>query len=158
MKFAKLLDVEMKKAARSISAGEKIIASLYAGSSIQSSSLNEIRFTIFTKSLVQSNLNLAILPSIEEAARLHSWRAFLQVNLWAGHVLYPIKRGWKATKHGLLPVTSTAVQAPQELLFSTACKCFKGCRNACGCSKRGMKCSPICFNCRGALCTMYQKT
>ncbi|GBM51027.1 hypothetical protein AVEN_201121-1 [Araneus ventricosus] len=29
----------------------------------------------------------------------------------------------------------------------------KGCRNACGCRKKGMKCSPICFNCRGASCT-----
>ncbi|GBL81119.1 hypothetical protein AVEN_83180-1 [Araneus ventricosus] len=35
----------------------------------------------------------------------------------------------------------------------TACKCSKGCRNACGCRKQRMKCSPICFNCRGSFCT-----
>ncbi|GBL94307.1 hypothetical protein AVEN_16824-1 [Araneus ventricosus] len=122
------------------------------GFSLQSRSLNEIRFTIFTKSLVQNNLNLDILPPIEEAALLHSWRAFLQVNLWT-HVLDPIKWGWKATKHELLPSTSTAVQVPQELLNSTACKCSKGCRNVCGCRRQGMECSPISFNCRGASCT-----
>ncbi|GBM90995.1 hypothetical protein AVEN_217462-1 [Araneus ventricosus] len=52
-----------------------------------------------------------------------------------------------------LPFTSTAVQAPQELLNSIACKCCKGCRNACGCRKQRMKCSLICFNCRGTSCT-----
>ncbi|GBO03560.1 hypothetical protein AVEN_222071-1 [Araneus ventricosus] len=93
MKFAKLLDkyagiqkaAEVFKnhhaAARELGAsGEKIIAALY-GSSLKSSSLNEIRFTIFTKSLIQNNFNLATPPPIEEDARLHSWKAFLQVNL-----------------------------------------------------------------------------
>ena len=125
----------------------------YAGSSLQSCSLNETRFTTFTKSLVRSSFNLAALPPTEEAARLHSWRAFLQINLWNGHALDPTQWGWKVTKHGLLPITSTAEQAPQELLNSTACKCSKGCRNTCGCRKQGMKCSSICFNCRGVSCT-----
>ncbi|GBN10542.1 hypothetical protein AVEN_182674-1 [Araneus ventricosus] len=40
--------------------------------------------------------------------------------------------------------------SPQELLNSTACKCSKGCTNDCGCKKKGKKCSPICFKCRGA--------
>ncbi|GBN51943.1 hypothetical protein AVEN_201743-1 [Araneus ventricosus] len=97
---------------------------------------------------IQNNFNLATLPPIEEADRLHSWREFLQVNLGTGHVLYSIKWGWKATKHGLLPVTSTAVPGPQEVLNSTACK--YGCRNSCGSRKQLMKCSPICFNCIGA--------
>ncbi|CAG9772311.1 unnamed protein product [Ceutorhynchus assimilis] len=96
---------------------------------------------------------LATLPATEEAARLHSMRAFLQVNLWNGHDMDPVQWGWKITKHGLLPVPSTAEQAPQELLNNTACKCSKGCRNACGCRKQGMKCSPICYNCRGASCS-----
>ncbi|CAG9764574.1 unnamed protein product [Ceutorhynchus assimilis] len=134
-------------------AGEQVIAALYAGSLFRSSSLNEIRFKLFTKSLVQNNFNLATLPATEEAARLHSMRAFLQVNLWNGHDMDPVQWGWKITKHGLLPVPSTAEQAPQELLNNTACKCSKGCRNACGCRKQGMKCSPICYNCRGASCS-----
>ncbi|CAG9769699.1 unnamed protein product [Ceutorhynchus assimilis] len=134
-------------------AGEQVIAALYAGSLLRSSSLNEIRFKLFTKSLVQNNFNLATLPATEEAARLHSMRAFLQVNLWNGHDMDPVQWGWKITKHGLLPVPSTAEQAPQELLNNTACKCSKGCRNACGCRKQGMKCSPICYNCRGASCS-----
>ncbi|CAG9770015.1 unnamed protein product [Ceutorhynchus assimilis] len=133
--------------------GEQVIAALYAGSLLRSSSLNEIRFKLFTKSLVQNNFNLATLPATEEAARLHSMRAFLQVNLWNGHDMDPVQWGWKITKHGLLPVPSTAEQAPQELLNNTACKCSKGCRNACGCRKQGMKCSPICYNCRGASCS-----
>ncbi|GBM55166.1 hypothetical protein AVEN_225949-1 [Araneus ventricosus] len=125
MKFAKLLDKDagIQKAAEVFknhhavdhevgAAGEKIIPAWY-GFYLQSSSLNKICFTIFTKPLVQNNFNLATLPLTEEATRLHLWRAFLQVNLWTGHVLDPIKWGWKATKDGLLPVTSTAVQAPQ---------------------------------------------
>ncbi|GBM65784.1 hypothetical protein AVEN_129036-1 [Araneus ventricosus] len=113
-----------------------------------SSSLNEIRFTIFTKSLVQNNLNLTTLPPIEEAARLHSWRAFLQVNLWTGHVIDQIKWGWKATKHGFLPFTSIAVQAPQELLHGTAANVPRHVGMLVG-----MKYSQICFSCRGASCT-----
>ncbi|GBO12813.1 hypothetical protein AVEN_130600-1, partial [Araneus ventricosus] len=101
----------------------------------------------------QSNLNLANFPPIEEAALLQSWRTFLQANLWTGHVIDPIKWDWVTTKHGLLPFTSTAVQDPQELFDSTACKCSKGCKNACGCRRQRMKSSPICFNCRGASCT-----
>ncbi|GBM47043.1 hypothetical protein AVEN_68364-1 [Araneus ventricosus] len=27
-------------------------------------------------------------------------------------------------------------------------------RNVCGCRKQGIKCSPICFNCRFATCTI----
>ncbi|GBM98720.1 hypothetical protein AVEN_57698-1 [Araneus ventricosus] len=45
------------------------------------------------------------------------------------------------------------MQTPQELLNSAGCKCSKGCRNACGYRKQGIKGSPICFNCRGASCT-----
>ncbi|GBL73391.1 hypothetical protein AVEN_171668-1 [Araneus ventricosus] len=56
--------------------------------------------TIVSKAVeVQNQLNLATFPPIEETARLHSWRVFLQVNLWTGHVIDPIKWGWKATKH-----------------------------------------------------------
>nr|GBL72739.1 hypothetical protein AVEN_8336-1 [Araneus ventricosus]GBL72838.1 hypothetical protein AVEN_72656-1 [Araneus ventricosus] len=103
MKFANLLDkdagiqkaAELLKnhhaAARGVGdGGEKIIAALH-GSFLQSSSLNEIRFTIFTKSLLQSNFNLTTFPPTEETARLHSRRTFLQVNLWTGHVLDRIK-------------------------------------------------------------------
>ncbi|GBN19397.1 hypothetical protein AVEN_17261-1 [Araneus ventricosus] len=93
-----------------VGAAGKIISSLY-GSSLQSNSLNEIRFTILTKSLVQNKLNLTTLPPIEEAE--DSWSAFLQINLRTRHVTGPIKWVWKAKKDVLLPFTSTAVQAPQ---------------------------------------------
>ncbi|GBM45554.1 hypothetical protein AVEN_152589-1 [Araneus ventricosus] len=124
MKFDKLLDndARIQKPAEVFknhhevgAAGEKIIPVLY-GSSLQSSSLNKIRVTILTKSLVQNNFNLATFPPTEEAAKLRSWRAFLQVDMWTGHVLHPIKWGLKARKHGLLPVTLTAVQAHKNCL------------------------------------------
>ncbi|GBM66568.1 hypothetical protein AVEN_251982-1 [Araneus ventricosus] len=100
MKFAKFLDkdagiqntAEVFKnhhaaAPREVGiVGGKIFAALY-GSSLQSSSLNEIRFTIFSKLLVQNNLNLATLSPIEDAAQLHSWRAFLQE---ARNEIFPI--------------------------------------------------------------------
>ncbi|GBN66329.1 hypothetical protein AVEN_262007-1 [Araneus ventricosus] len=76
MKFAKLLDkdagiqkaTEVFKthhaAAREVGAAcVRIIAALYE-SFLQSSLLNKIRFTMFTKSQVQNNSNLATLPPI----------------------------------------------------------------------------------------------
>ncbi|GBL75442.1 hypothetical protein AVEN_194625-1 [Araneus ventricosus] len=77
MKFAKLLDKDsgLQKAA-------EVFKNHHAAAA---------------REVVQNNLNLATLPPIEEASRLHLWRAFLQVNLWTGHVIDPIKWGWKCT-------------------------------------------------------------
>ncbi|GBN69913.1 hypothetical protein AVEN_50328-1 [Araneus ventricosus] len=79
-KFTELLDKDagIRKAAEVFkthhaavgAAGEKIIDALY-GSSLQSSSINKIRFTIFTKSLVQNKFILSTLALTEAGARLH---------------------------------------------------------------------------------------
>ncbi|GBO30418.1 hypothetical protein AVEN_175755-1 [Araneus ventricosus] len=83
MKFAKLLDKDAEKQRATevlknnhgvvTTWGEKIISTLYAGSSLQSYSRNETRLTTFTKSLVlQSNFSLDTLPPTEETARVYS--------------------------------------------------------------------------------------
>ncbi|GBN72095.1 hypothetical protein AVEN_124859-1 [Araneus ventricosus] len=72
MKFAKLLD---KDPGTQKAAG--VLKNHHAG-------------TREVGAAVQNNFNLATLPPAEEAAQLHSWRVFLQVNLWTGLVLEPL--------------------------------------------------------------------
>lgn len=131
-------------------AGIHIIKTLYTGGS--SKSLNQVRFDLFQRSLSKNNFNLASLPPTEAAARQHSFRAYLQVQVWMNKVLDPERWGWKITINGLTPITTTDPPAPQELLNSISCTCKKGCKAACSCRKAGIKCTTICITCKGHAC------
>lgn len=48
--------------------------------------------------------------------------------------------------------------APPELLKLISCQCEKGCEKGCGCRTAGLKCSDICFHCRGRACTNAKET
>ncbi|GBM20272.1 hypothetical protein AVEN_216684-1 [Araneus ventricosus] len=61
--------------------------------------------------------------------------------------------GLEGNKAKVAPFHINSRTSPRRNAYSTAYKCSKGCRNACGCRKQRMKCSSICFNCRGALRT-----
>ncbi|GBM80805.1 hypothetical protein AVEN_144533-1 [Araneus ventricosus] len=67
------------------------------------------------------------LPPTTAAAREHSLRAYLQVQLWSGSAKSPLDWGWKQIKHGLFSVTTHKEPAPPALLSVISCKCAKGC-------------------------------
>ncbi|GBO23878.1 hypothetical protein AVEN_84705-1 [Araneus ventricosus] len=92
-------------------AGQKVLIALYGGKNSK-----ELRFKFFQKSLVKNNFNLASLPPTIAAAREHSLRAYLQVELWSGFAKSHLDWGWKETKHGLFPITTHKEPTPPAFL------------------------------------------
>ncbi|GBN29075.1 hypothetical protein AVEN_211385-1, partial [Araneus ventricosus] len=94
---------------------------------------------------------IASLPPTTAAAREHSLRAYLQVQLWSGFAKSPLDWSRKETKHGLFPVNTRNEPAPpaSSLLSMISCKCAKGCNLTCTCRKSGIKCSTIFYHCIG---------
>jgi len=116
-------------------------------------SLNQQRYKLFKKCATKNKINLASLPPTEEAVRQHSYRVYLQVQLWLGHIKNPEDWGWTFQNNILLPVTTLKAPAPDQLLKCISCSCKKGCGKNCGCRKAGLKCSIICGHCKGQWCT-----
>jgi len=68
--------------------------------------------TIATK----NKINLVSLSQIEEAVRQHSYRVFLQVQLWLDHIKKPGDWGWTFQNNiNLSPVTTLKAPAPDQL-------------------------------------------
>ncbi|KAF6214414.1 hypothetical protein GE061_000993 [Apolygus lucorum] len=70
-------------------AGARFIAAVYSGAS--NTTLNDLRLHHFEKALSKVNFSLASLPPTAAAARQHSLRVFLQVQLWKGIAMDPKK-------------------------------------------------------------------
>ncbi|GBM94173.1 hypothetical protein AVEN_153770-1 [Araneus ventricosus] len=83
--------------------------------------------------------------------RLHvnTLRAYLQVQLWSGFSKSPLDWGWKETKNGLFSVITYKEPAPPALLSMISCKWEEGCNFTCTCRKSVIKCSTICYYCKG---------
>uniref|UniRef100_A0A0K8SZB8 Tesmin/TSO1-like CXC domain-containing protein n=3 Tax=Lygus hesperus TaxID=30085 RepID=A0A0K8SZB8_LYGHE len=133
-------------------AGEQFLAAVYSPKD-EGRTLDELRFSIFTKTLTKTAFDLTALPPTSTAAKQHFFRVYHQVQAWYGSELDPITWGWRRSAQGLLPVTTTKDPAPSEVLRAIACKCVQGCRGKCSCRKAGLKCSTICLNCRGQACS-----
>ncbi|GBM64376.1 hypothetical protein AVEN_11648-1 [Araneus ventricosus] len=77
---------------------------------------------------------------------VHTYRFNFGVDL-------PKAWGWKETKYGLFPVTTHKEPAPPVLLSIIPCECAKGCNLTCTRRKSRIKCSTICYHCKGQGCT-----
>ncbi|KAF6198694.1 hypothetical protein GE061_008446, partial [Apolygus lucorum] len=71
-------------------AGAQFIAAVY--SSASNTPLNDLRLHHFEKALSKVNFSLASLPPTAAAARQHSLRVYLQVQLWKGTAMDPKKK------------------------------------------------------------------
>ncbi|KAF6204496.1 hypothetical protein GE061_002838 [Apolygus lucorum] len=100
-------------------AGAQFIAAVYSGAS--NTPLNDLRLHHFEKALPKVNFSLASLPPTAAAARQHSLRVFLQVQLWKGTAMDPKKWGWDIKETGLQPVTTLEPPAPKDLLNNISC-------------------------------------
>ncbi|GBL90244.1 hypothetical protein AVEN_130356-1 [Araneus ventricosus] len=132
---------------------ERFLLELYGYNDVKSKnsmSLNDYRYTCFTKSAYKSKFNISSLPPTEAAARQHSFRTYHQVQQWYGNEQNAEQWGWNRNKNGLIPVSTLEPPAPETLLKLISCKCKKGCQKACRCRKARLKCSVICTNCSGA--------
>ena len=166
MKFAKLMekDSDLVQVARTFtsgsasaeeiaSAGEKFLARLYSSSTSGEESPNQMRYTIFSKSLSKLGFELASLPPTKSAAHQHSLRTYHQVQKWLGWEKDPLEWGWKPSPDGIIPITTTMEPAPPNVINMVSCKCAKGCTSGrCSCRKIGLKCSIACHICKGQSC------
>jgi hypothetical protein len=64
----------------------------------------------------------------------------------------PTEWGWIRSQRGLSPLKTMKDPAPASILKLISCGCKKGCGNACGCRKAGLKCSILCGFCIGQSC------
>lgn len=132
-------------------AGEQVIVTMYGGKPGLDTP-NSLRYQLFAKAAAKTNFNLARLPPTADAAKLHSFRAYHQVQKWMGQDLSPTQWGWQLTPQGLVPKMMNQEAAPSQLLQIISCNCRKGCGNACSCKKAGLKCSIVCGQCSGQSC------
>lgn len=133
-------------------AGIQFLMALY-GAKSDDTSLHTYRHQFFAQSITKSLFNLASLPPTEDAARMHSFRTYLQAQKWYGNEKSPTDWGWKQSPNGLMPIPMLQDAAPQELLKMISCKCRKGCNAACSCRKAGLHCSVVCGSCQGRACS-----
>ncbi|KAK4883812.1 hypothetical protein RN001_000083 [Aquatica leii] len=126
------------------SVGEKFLLRLYREK--QCKTLNDLRYVTFQKTItrqkVTASFELAALPPTSDAARLHSFRVYLQ----------PINWGWREASDMLIPVPSTIPLAPNELLHLITCNCKTDCIRGCNCRKADLTCFQLCGRCRGTAC------
>ncbi len=135
-------------------AGNQALAILYG--SVHGWDLNFERASKFTEKVVSSSCYMPPerLPPTSDAAKFHSYRVYLQVQMWLGNNLEPTKWGWDLhkTKQGcvLKPHRMDQDAAPASLLKIIRCNCTGKCdKNTCSCKQNGLQCTLACSNCKG---------
>jgi len=136
-------------------AGEKFFLQLYGLP--DAGTLNKARYVMYKRIISRqpfySKFDLASLPPTTDAARLHSFRVYHQVQAWRGVDLTPMEWGWKLVADKLQPIQTTEPPAPTRLLKLILCNCKGDCStNNCECRRSGLKCSSLCGHCLGTSC------
>ena len=129
--------------------GERFLLKLFGA--IRSTSLDTLRFTLYTRSVSRSSLSSgfkleSLLPTVG-TAKFHSDRSYLAevaVQQWIGNTFCPTDLGWQYRDGSLVPLTTDWPVAPTRALRILSCGCKTGCRKTCGCRKAGLYCSPMC--------------
>lgn len=82
----------------------------------QVSSLDQICYEIFSKSITKPTFELASLPPTNAAAAQHILRVYLQIQGWYDKPKDPLNWGWRRTDLGVLPIINTKDPDPFQLL------------------------------------------
>ena len=138
-------------------AGQKFLLRLY-GASPRVKSLDEQRFIQYSRSVSKASIStvfkLEVLPPTTAAAKFHCYRAYHTVQMWLGNQLDPTGWGWRINSTGMLiPIETDKPVAPDNVLKMISCGCKSGCGRSCGCRKAGLKCSVMCSQCYGFMCS-----
>jgi len=140
-------------------AGEKLLLALY-GANGSDDSLNKLRYTFYCKQLAkkcltsQEGFQLQKLPPTSDAAKYHSYRAYLQVQQWQGNPdIIPTDWGWCFNDGKISPIIMDSEVAPGRILKLISCGCKQGCRKRCKCRSNGLKCTNLCSGCNGTSCS-----
>ena len=143
-------------------AGEKLLLKLY-GADESTQSLDEHRYAMYNKQITKKSITsingfeLKALPPTSDAAKYHSYRAYLQVQQWKGNTdIRPTDWGWSTSETAdttvLVPTIKDKPDAPDRVLKMVSCGCKKGCEKRCRCRKAGLLCTSICSGCSGLSC------
>lgn len=137
--------------------GCEIIANLYETKKV-AGRLNDLRLSLFQKSIARSSFHLGSLPPTEGAAAQHCYLTYLQLQTWLGYQHDPEKWGWKIANNTLQPVYSSDLMIPEDIIKKIACRCESGCKtNTCGCKKDSLNCSSMCLRCNDEICQNFEK-
>ena len=144
------------------SAGEAALVCLYTGA--VGDTLDTLILLRFHQKVATSTrfVQPENLPPTSSAAKYHSLRVYLQVQIWKGKSrhgphLHPQNLGWKAVDGKLVPMQCDMDVAPKALLKVVRCNCRMGCDTLrCSCRKAGLECSTGCGECRGICANMYE--
>ena len=124
-------------------------------------SLDDLRYVYYKKQVLAKNIetgsgfDLRALPPTSDAAKYHSYRAYLQVQQWLGNTdILPTDWGWNrsAQTDHLVPISKDYAAAPEKVLKMISCGCKQGCRRNCRCVKAGLLCTVLCSGCNGLEC------
>ena len=129
-----------------LSVGEKYVASLYKGGTLNRS-LDELRhITAVSPKYVPPER----MPPTKSACCYHSLRVHLQVSTWKELkiVLDPTNYGFQMDGTTMKPVISDKEAAPPELLKDLRCSCRSNICRTCSCAKMRIPCNMYC-KCEG---------
>ena len=139
-------------------AGEIAMVLLYGGA--KECDLNIHRFNTFQRKVANATtfVHPKDLPPTSNAAKYHSFRVYLQVQIWLGvnysKHLSPENWGWTVRDRVLYPITTDLPPAPDNILKVVKCGCKGDCASMrCTCRKNGIECSSACSGCKGLNCT-----
>ena len=136
-------------------AGRKILCLIYDGKTTHYN-LNEIRLKKFEQNVIKSvkHVNVEKLPPTNNAAKHHSYRVYLQVQLWLGNdTIQATDWGWELNNGKLYPRKMDTLPAPKALMKILKCGCTQNCdTNKCTCKKNGLFCTELCDNCTSGNC------
>ena len=137
-------------------AGESFLLKIY-GASNKCTSLDKLRYIAYKKSIRRASLSstfqLSTLPLTSAAAKQHSFRTYLTVQEWMGHLIEPTDWGWRLDESNLTPIETDQPIAPDTLLNMISCSCKADvCSVSCSCRRLGVHCSNLCTKCNGYTC------
>ena len=135
-------------------AGEEVFIALFGGS--KGEGLNHLRYMKFVHkaAVSKSVVQVQSLPPTAAAARMHSLRTYLQVQVWLGNDLSATEWGWCMKDNKFVSIKTTIAAAPERLLKVVKCSCKSNCdTKRCSCRKHGLACTEGCTECRGTDCS-----
>ena len=140
------------------SAGEIIGVGLYRCKFI--GNLNHLRYKMYSEAISKNTLEVkqikALCPT-SKAFAFHSYRVYLQMQVWLGNNLNPTCWGWQEKEGALSPI-GIQEMSPPDIATLISCSCKTGCKNrTCSCRKQDIECDIGCLNCTMNDCSNFSK-
>ena len=104
----------------------------------------------------RANIDPALLPPSPRAAYYHGLRVYHQIQVWiklSEKDINPMNWGWEMENGKFSPIMTDNEAGPPDILKVIRCGCEGTCGKRCSCRKAGLKCTSLCKECNGIICT-----